>query len=208
MKKILAILAIVFTLTSATYAQTIFSLSYEPSTPLGDMTNFIGATSLRGLSGSANWFITNKINAGLTIQWTGFYEKEERETWYFDGAAITANAWKEFYIWSMYANARYQFKDVEDEGNFVPYIGLNVGTMYVDQNAQVGTYELKEKKWSFAFAPEAGFRLPMGIEKQWGFNVLIRYQMALYDKHDISMLQFLNYSVGVYWKLWPRGERY
>jgi len=208
MKKTISILLITFALTGSSYAQTIFGLSYEPATPLGDMTNFIGATSLRGLSGSANWFLTNKISAGLTVQWTGFYEKEERETWNFDGYAITANAWKEFYLWSVYANGKYQFKDVEDAGNFVPYIGLSVGTMYIDQNAQVGTYEVKEKNWRFAFAPEAGFRLPMGMEKQWGFNVMLRYQMAIYNERDISMLQFLNYSVGVYWKLWPRGERY
>jgi len=208
MKKTISILLLTFALTGSSYAQTIFGLSYEPATPLGDMTNFIGATSLRGLSGSANWFITNKISAGLTLQWTGFYEKEERETWDFDGYAITANAWKEFYIWSVYANGKYQFKDVEEEGSFVPYIGLNVGTMYIDQNAQVGTYEIKEKNWRFAFAPEAGFRLPMGIEKQWGFNVMLRYQIAFYNVRDISTLQFLNYSVGVYWKLWPRGERY
>jgi len=208
MKKILSILLIAFVLTGTSNAQTIFGLSYEPATPLGDMTNFIGKTSLRGLSGSANWFITSKFSAGLTVQWTGFYEKEERETWYFEGSAITANAWKEFYMWSFYANARYQFKDVRDEGNFVPYVGLGIGTMYIDQNAQVGTYIIDENSWRFALAPEVGARLPMGIEKSWGFNIMLRYQMAFYNKHDINLLQFLNYSVGVYWKLWPQGERY
>jgi len=190
------------------FSQTIWALSYEPATPTGDMTNYISKTSGRGLSGSANWFVTNKISVGFTLQWTGFYEKNERYTWYFDGGAVTANAWKEFYLWSMYANAKYQFADVEEEGKFVPYVGLNIGTMYVDQNAQVGTYEFQEKKWCFAFAPEVGTRIPMGIEKGWGFNVMLRYQIGIYEKNDISMLQFLNYSVGVYWKMWPRGERY
>jgi len=208
MKKLFIALIVALGISVTTFSQSIWQLSYEPSTPLGEMTDFIGQTSLRGLSGSASWFLTNKISAGLTIQWTGFYEKEERETWTFDGYAITANAWKEFYMWSIYANGKYQFKDVEEEGNFVPYVGLNIGTMYIDQNAQVGTYEVKERNWRFALAPEAGFRLPLGMEKQWGFNVMLRYQIAFYNVRDISMLQFLNYSVGVYWKLWPRGERY
>jgi len=108
----------------------------------------------------------------------------------------------------MYATAKYHFKDVEEEGKFVPYVGLSIGTMYIDQNAQVGTYEFKEKSWRFAFAPEVGARIPMGIEQQWGFNFLLRYQVGIYERNDINMLQFLNYSVGVYWKMWPRGERY
>jgi hypothetical protein len=80
--------------------------------------------------------------------------------------------------------------------------------MYIDQNIQVGTYTEQEKSWKFALAPEVGARIPMGIEQSWGFNVMVRYQMAFYNKYDISILQFINYSVGIYWKMWPRGERY
>ena len=208
MKKTIIISIILLSTIGISKAQTIWALSYEPATPIGDMTNFIGETTLRGLNGSANWFITNKISAGVSLQWTGFYEKNERETWEFDGGGVTATAWKEFYLWGLYANGKYQFKDVEEEGRFVPYIGLNLGTMYIDQNIQIGTYSEQSKSWKFALAPELGARIPMGIEQSWGFDVMLRYQMAFYNKYDISILQFINYSVGIYWKMWPRGERY
>jgi len=208
MKKTIIISLIILASAGTAFSQTIWTLSYEPSTPIGEMTNFISNTTGRGLSGSGGWYVTNKLSVGFTVQWTGFYEKEERHTWYVDGGAVTANAWKEFYNWSIYANAKYHFADVEEEGKFVPYVGLSIGTMYIDQNAQVGAYEFKETSWKFAFAPEVGTRIPMGIEKGWGFNVLLRYQVAIYEKQDINMLQYLNYSVGIYWKMWPRGERY
>ncbi len=205
MKKtiILSLLAVVFSL--AVSAQSIWTLSYEPATPIGDLQDFTGKTSLRGLSGSANWYIGKKITVGFTLQWTGFYEKVERGTWDFEGGAITATAWKEFYIFPLYVNAKYHFLE---EGRVIPFAGLSVGTAYTEQSLQVGTYEYDEKSWKFSLAPEAGIRIPMGMEKQWGFNVMARYQMNFYDKNNINLLQYINYSVGVYWKLFPRGERY
>lgn len=208
MKKTIIISLIFLASAGTAFSQTIWSLSYEPATPVGEMRDYISETTLRGLNFSAGWYVNNKISVGGSVQWTGFYEKNERYTWNFDGGAVTANAWKEFYIWSVYATGKYHFKDVEEEGKFVPYVGLSIGTMYIDQNAQVGTYEFKETSWRFAFAPEVGARIPMGLEQSWGFNFLIRYQMGIYERNDINILQFLNYSVGVYWKMWPRGERY
>jgi len=208
MKKTIIISLIFLASAGTAFSQTIWSLSYEPATPVGEMRDFISESTLVGLNFSAGWYINSRISVGGSIQWTEFYEKNERHTWYFDGGAVTANAWKEYYIWSFYANAKYHFKDVEEEGRFVPYVGMSIGTMYINQNAQVGTYEFKEKSWRFAFAPEVGARIPMGLEQSWGFNFLIRYQMSIYEKNDINILQFLNYSVGVYWKMWPRGERY
>ena len=207
MKKTIILALIVLATAGTAFSQTIISLSYEPATPMGDMRNYISTTSLRGLSGSADWYVTNRISVGGNVQWTGFYEKNERHTWYFDGGSVTANAWKEFYLISILANAKYYFND--DDGNmFAPYVGLGIGTMYIDQNAQVGKYEFKETSWKFAIAPEVGTRIPMGLEKTWGFNVKLRYQMAFYNKNDINLLNFLNYSFGVYWKIYPRGERY
>jgi hypothetical protein len=207
MKKIILISLITLAGIGTAFSQTIWTLSYEPATPIGDMRNFIETSTLRGLSGSGSWFVTEKITVGLDIQWTEFYEKEDRFTWHIDGAAVTANAWKEFYIWSFYANSKYYFLD-EDEHKILPYAGLGVGVSYIDQNAQIGAYEFKETSWKFAVAPEFGARIPMGIERSWGLNLKLRYQIAIYDKYDINPLQYLNYSFGVYWKLYPRGERY
>ncbi len=53
----------------------------------------------------------------------------------------------------------------------------------------MGTYEFKDKSWRFAFAPEVGARIPMGLEQSWGFNFLIRYQMGIYEKNDITKLR-------------------
>lgn len=207
MKKIIILSLIILATTGTAFSQTIFSIAYEPSTPLGDMKNFISPTTLRGLSASADWYLNKRLTVGGTLQWTGFYEKDERYTWNFEDGAVTATAWKEFYLISILANVKYYFND-DDGSLFAPYVGLGVGTMYVDQNAQVGTYELDDKSWKFAIAPEVGTRLPLGLEKTWGLNFKIRYQMAFYNKNDINLLNFLNYSVGVYWKLYKRGERY
>jgi outer membrane protein W len=207
MKKTIILSLIILASFGTAFSQSIWSLSYEPATPLGDMRNFIDKSSLRGFSLSSNWFVTEKITVGFDVQWTAFYEKDERYTWPFDGGAVTATAWKEFYLWPLYATVKYHFLK-DEEARLLPYAGLGIGVSYVEQSAQVGKYEFKEKGWKFAMAPEIGTLIPMGIEKTWGFNVKLRYQMAIYNKNDINLLQFLNYSFGVYWKIYKRGERY
>lgn len=205
MKKTIIISFILLASFGTAFSQTIFTLSYEPATPLGEMRDFIGKTSFRGLSASGNWFLGKKITLGATIQWTGFYEKVDRETFEIEGSAITSTVWKEFYILPLYVNAKYHFLE---EGMFLPYAGLSAGASYIEQLAQVGTFEFTEIHWRFGLAPEVGTLIPMGIEKSWGLNVMLRYQMAFYNEFDINLLQYLNYSFGVYWKLYPRGERY
>jgi len=207
MKKIILVSLITLAGIGTAFSQSIWTLSYEPATPMGDMRSFIESTTFRGISGSAKFFVSDKITVGLDIQWTGFYEKDERYTWDLDGSAVTATAWKEFYIWPLYANVNYHFLNEEDN-RLLPYAGLNIGVAYIDQNAQVGTYNFKDKSWKFAMAPEVGTLLPMGIEKSWGFNFKLRYQMIFYNTNDINLLHFLNYSFGVYWKIHPRGEKY
>ena len=187
--------------------QTYFGISYEPSTPLGDMRDFTVNSSLRGLNGNASRYLNEHFSVGINVQWTGFYEKDERHTWKFEGGGLTATAWKEFYIIPLYANARYHFK-TEEEARLLPYVGLNVGTAYVEQNLQISDYEYKFKYWKFAFAPEAGTLIPMGMEKSWGFDIKLRYQLFPYNENDIGLMHFLNYSFGVYWKIYPRGEDY
>ncbi len=204
MIKTTAVSLLFFLFTYATaFSQSVWTLSYEPATPLGDMTDFTGKTSFRGLGASANWYVTDRITVGATVQWTGFYEKNERGTWYFDGGALTATAWKEFYILPLYVNAKYHFVE---EGKLIPYAGLSLGTAYVEQSVQVGKYDFEEKSWRFSLAPEAGVRIPMGLEQSWGFNIMLRYQMQFYNENVVDLIQYLNYSLGVYWKITP--DRY
>ena len=205
-QSIIAVLFIISGITSG-FSQTFFSISYEPSTPLGDMRDYVGKSSLRGLNGNVSRYLNPHFSVGLNFQWTGFYEKVDRHTWFFDGGAITATAWKEFYILPMYANARYHLK-TEEEATLLPYVGLNLGVAYVEQLLQISEAEEKGKFWKFAFAPEIGTLIPMGRDKHWGFDIMLRYQAFIYNENDIGLMNFLNYSLGVYWKVYPRGERF
>jgi outer membrane protein len=205
MKKTIIISLIILASLGTAMSQSIWTLSYEPATPMGQMKDFTSPTSGRGMAGSVNYFINDHISAGITIQWTGFYEKDERHTWYEEGVALTANAWKQWYILPLYLNGNYHFLT---DGKILPYAGLSLGVAYIEQEAKIGTYDFKDTKWDFAFAPEVGALIPMGLEKSWGFNLMLRYQVIFYDKNDINMLTFLNYSFGIYWKMYKRGERY
>lgn len=205
MKKTIIFSLIILASLGTAFSQTFLTFSYEPATPMGDMTNFISRFSPRGFGASGDMFVTEKITVGFTAQWTGFFEEDKREMRDFESGAVTANAWKEFYIWNLYANAQYHFLE---DGAVLPFIGLSVGTAYTDQKVKLGTYDVDQSVWRFALSPHAGVHIPMGREHSWGFNVMARYQMNFYNQYDISMLQYINYSFGIYWKIYKRGQQY
>ncbi|MBE9485502.1 MAG: hypothetical protein IMY74_11675, partial [Bacteroidetes bacterium] len=80
MKKTIILSLIILAAAGSGFSQSIYSLSYELATPMGDMRNFISKTSFRGLSFSADWYLNSRITVGGTAEWNGFYEKDERHT--------------------------------------------------------------------------------------------------------------------------------
>lgn len=205
MKKTIILSLIVLASFGTAFSQSILSFGYEPASPIGDMTQFVDKFSLRGLSAALNVHVTKKITVGFTTQWTGFFDDPPRHSEDFTGGAITAGAWKEFYIWNLFANAKYFFVE---KGAVIPYAGLSVGTAYTDQRLKVGTYEVNDHKWRFTMAPEVGMLLPMGMDKTWGFNLKARYQVNFWNRNDINLIQYINYSFGIYWKIYKRGAQY
>jgi hypothetical protein len=50
----------------------------------------------------------------------------------------------------------------ETDGNFMPYAGLGLGTLYVNRSTDLGMYRITTEAWQFALRPELGVTFKAG----------------------------------------------
>ena len=67
------------------------------------------------------------------------------------------------------------------ETKLLPYIGINAGAQYTEQELNLSTLENRiNTSWDFAFGPEAGMHFVLG-ESGVGINLIGKYNLATYS---------------------------
>ncbi len=62
------------------------------------------------------------------------------------------------------------------------YVGMGIGTYYMDIRDQMGIYYVPDKSWRFGFSPDIGVVVPFG--QNVGFTANLRYNYAAKTKHS------------------------
>ncbi len=165
----------------------IFTLDYNLGKATNDMEKFIPDDAYRGGGLKYTKFFDNSPHwgIGVSIDWQGFYKKVQRESFplYNPGTGqsntdINAVQFRYMYMTPIYVSLNwYMLKDAF----FLPYIGLNVGTIYTEQELYVSVYDNEiNTAWDFGFAPEAGVHLAFG-ESGLGLNLIAKYNVSTYN---------------------------
>lgn len=197
MKKIILLLIAVTAISSAkaqlSYGP-IWKLGYDVAIPAGDLSNnFISEAGWRGFSLKANWNVADNLSVGAYVGWNGFYEKDDRETYYGEEEAITGTRMKYLYTMPILATAQYVLYDNE---GFNPYISFGAGPYFVQQTDQIGRFQSESKEWKFGLNPEIGVMFPFNIDV--GFFANVGYNVIFYNQRNISNLGYMSISVGLY----------
>ena len=194
MKKIL-IIALFGLFSSTMFAQdeSMWSLTYNMSFPMGTTKDYISKASFRGIALDGRWFVDNNVTVGGSLGWNVFYEKADKATITRENLTLNGTQWKYINAVPMYFNAAYYL----NEGSYVrPYFAANVGTIFTARRTEMGMYALVDKEWKFAFAPEVG----VTIQTYESINVMfnVRYNYGLETEY-ISPLSYLGVNVGILW---------
>ncbi len=199
-KKLIIALSVFFTVTISAHAQLslgpIWKLNYEVGFPMGDFNSkFISSPGWRGFSVKANWFPTDSHNfsLGAVAGFNGFYQKDERDTYYYENKALTGTRMKYAYTVPLLATAQYIFADNE---GFNPYFSIGMGPYWLQQEDQIGRYLFDENAWKFGLNPEVGVMFPFNIDM--GFVASVGYNSIFYSTNGIDNLGYLSVSVGLY----------
>lgn len=171
MKKILTISAcLLFSVAVfGQYKGGLWSYTYDISFGLGETSDFIGATSFRGMSIAGSGFVTDKIAVGGSFGWTTFFEVttevEEFDIIDSDGERITGalagTQYRYINSFPILATVKWYNKNPVFE-TFSFFAGLGVGTSIIKRRIEIGVFAIDDTKWHFTVAPEVGLVYGLG----------------------------------------------
>jgi hypothetical protein len=161
--------------------------------PLGEFSDFISEPGWRGFSIRGNGYLNDKLLLGGSYHWSGFREYNPRQTYEFDGGAVTGEIWKKAYFNNFNFNVTYMFMP---EAAVQPYAGAGMGAYHIEQSTQLGKYASIPKNWKFGMAPTAGVYIPIGMA-DWGFSIQATYNHIFYNIGNINNLGYFSISAGI-----------
>jgi opacity protein-like surface antigen len=169
------------------------SIQYTVGFPTGDLKDFIGKTSWRGVNFDYRRSFTDNWSAGLSIGYQLFYEEKENATIERGTQTLFGNQFRYVNSCPMTANLAYSFKPGEMVN---PYVGLGVGTFFRETVMDIGLYRWSDESWHFAVRPEIGILYEP--EPGVGLMVNVKY-MNGFETKDMGSASFISLNVGVAW---------
>lgn len=176
--------------------ESIWAFNWNPATPMGDLENWIGETSLRGWSFEGRRFMTDNVSLGGYLGFNGFFEEKPRGLLDINNTTINAKSWRYLYSLPVLVTTHYYI----GEGWIKPYVGIGLGIYYTEEELQVGTFRSKETSFDFGFAPEIGVFVPFGLLSNVGALVAVKYNQVFYTSQNIDGMSYINYSLGIAFK--------
>jgi len=192
MKKIFIISAICLFAVGALSAQSKTSLTYSFGFTTGDLHDYIGKVSFRGITFDYRKMVNPNIGVGFTLGWNVFYEAKAYGTYTFENTSLTGKHYRYSNHFPMIAAATYYLKP-EDDIN--PFFGMGVGTIYTLRNTDVNLYTFEQDAWNFALVPEAGIIYRAGDAAS--ITVSAKYNQGFKAGNELSTSQsFVSLNVG------------
>ncbi len=168
-----------------------WNFTYNMGIPMGDTKDFVSKSSFRGMMIEGRGFVTNNLAVGGAVGWQVFYENNGWVTESIsETAAIHGYQRKVINAVPLLVTADYYFFP----GNLMPYIGLGLGTYYIESRSYLGIYYVQEKAWHFGLAPELGLSIPFGSSNA-AFTANVKYNWAAKTK-DTSGQSWIGVGVG------------
>jgi outer membrane protein W len=192
-----SILVLVLLLGADAYAQDYwFGFEYNTVMASGDAANFIGDWSWRGGSFGGRRLVRENTTVGF---WTGWHVMNEvsAETVSFRGEEnnldFSGTQYRYLNSFPIMVNGHWYGGTM---GRFRPYIGLNVGTYFIERRVEVGLFVFDDDNWHFGLAPEVGVTFPLGWRARGLFNARFNWAASTGGSGDIT---YWNLGFGVAW---------
>jgi len=150
----------------------IWNFQWDMGFGMGNTQDFINASSFRGASIEGRGFVTDNITVGGRFGWQTFYKDYGKVTRTDGTATITGYNKKYINAMPLMATVHYYFSTE----NVYSYVGLGIGTYYIDIRDQMGIYYIPDRTWRFGLSPDIGVVIPFGSNV--GFTANIRYNYA------------------------------
>jgi hypothetical protein len=201
--KYLIILLFIFCTSSYAQQQYYSGITYNLGIPLSKTKDFVGDLSYRGLTIEGGRFMNKNISIGGSVGWNLFSE-QITDLIQLQSGAVSGTQRRHINSFFIFGYGRYNF-DFGRGSKVKPYVGVNVGTYYIDSKFEIGVYEWINSNWHFGFAPEVGLIFPAGKHVELFTNVKYNYALDAGEtltgdsNNDYS---YLSVSIGAGFSMW------
>lgn len=183
---------------TAQQGMTKITVSHATSLGIGSFGDFIGKASPRGFSADLQYFINDKVSAGLNIGYADFYEKFGRQLYNFGGEDVSAVKTHSVQTIPILAKVGYN-KLRGDNSIFQPYAALGIGMNVIMYEEWWGSLVDQQNKWAFVAAPEIGTRIAFNKYSAKGIDIALRYHYSPVKINDVRNVQTISLNVGFFW---------
>jgi hypothetical protein len=188
MKKIKTIIiSAVFLLSGMTlFAQGggMMNFQYDMGFGLGNTKDFVDAPSFRGFSLEGRGFVSEHLTIGGRWGWQTFYKDMGKVTRTNDTYTITGYNKRYINAMPLMATVHYYFTT----SKVYSYIGLGIGTYYLNIRDQMGIYYVPNNTWRFGLSPDVGVVIPLGHSIGATANFRYNYAAKTKDKPTESWI--------------------
>lgn len=189
MKKYILTLLIALIGLFATAQESNFIITYQMSLPVAETSDYINSFGGRGFGMEWRQHLESApISFGLSVDWNVLYEKTEDRYMNADqGIVADGKQYRYMNVAPILAHANYYFNK---DAIVNPYVGVGVGTYYINQRTEFGQWAIVEKNWHFGFAPEIGAVADINPSVDMIFSVRYNYALKAGNSIDHSYLGF------------------
>ena len=173
------------------------NIYYNMAFPLGNTKDFISKASFRGMGFDYQYVFQDNFALGGVLQWNTFYQSEPRQTYELDSSegemngAINGIKYKYINTVPLYVTGTYYL--ASDDAKVRPYIGLGIGTYWLEQRTDMGLFTTIYNSWHFALVPKGGILLP--ISYSTSIYIGLDYNIA-FKNSDIDTQSWLGLGIG------------
>lgn len=192
MKKILIISALfVMFLATNVKSQSMTTVSYSMGLATGDLGDYASNFSGRGFTLDYRKMVQPNVGVGFSTGWNVFYDERPYDSYTVDNRTLSGKQYRYVNSVPLLLAADYYLKPGED---FNPYIGLGVGTTYIERATDMGIYRLTQDAWTFGITPQVGFYY--SVNRYSGFSLAAKYNLGLAAGDFDSTQSYLSFNIG------------
>lgn len=173
-------------------AQLKVAVSYPISFSSGDLNEFIGETSFRGIGMEFYKMVKPNLGIGVETGWSVFYEKVAEKTYTEGTASLTGTQYRYANVVPILATGKF-FKT--GSGRATPYAGLGIGTLYVNRYTDLGLYRFTNETWQFCLRPEIGVAINTASGAP-GVIVAAKY-FSGFSNDDLDGQSYIGLHIGI-----------
>ncbi len=185
MKKILiAACALCLSTVGILKAQSTTTLTYSVGFPTGNLKEFIGKTSFRGINFDYQKMVQDNIGVGVSVGWNVFYQEMGNGTYTVDNVSLSGKQWRYSNHIPIMMSSTFQLKPGDSMN---PYVGLGAGVTYTLRNTDMNLYTIEQDAWNFTLQPALGVLIEASDVTR--VNVSARYNYGFKAGNELKSAQ-------------------